>query len=228
MASSQSKFYGALAVIALAGVALIGYVALRERPQDSTLAATEAAFQTLNEGELVSEDVGVALGRADAPVLVEEYADYQCPYCGMVATLTVPQIIANYVEPGKARFVFYDFPLHPGASQLGAEAARCAQDQGAFWPLQKVLFERMREWGAKRDPRSKFREYADALGIDGKALVECVDAQKYREVVLRSQLRARQLGIDATPTFLVNGRRVAGAMGYDQLAELIEAELAKQ
>ncbi len=227
MASSQSKFYGVLAVIALVGVGLIAYVTLREKP---TSAATfdESALANINEGELVSADVGVSRGSPDAPVLIEEYADYQCPYCGMVATLTIPQIMENYVDTGKVRFVFYDFPLHPGASQSGAEAARCAGDQGAFWAMKTVLFSRMREWGAERDPKGRFRQYADALGIDGKALVDCVDAQTHREVVLRSQLRARQLGIDSTPTFLINGRRVAGAIGYDQMAELIERELATQ
>ncbi len=165
-------------------------------------------------------------GSLDAPVLIEEYADYQCPACGMVATLTIPQILENYVDTGKARFIFYDFPLNPGASQLGAEAARCAGDQGAYWAMHKVLFGRMREWGAERDPKGRFRQYADALGIDSKALTECVEAQKYRDVVMRSQLRARQLGIDSTPTFLINGRRVVGALGYDQMAELIERELA--
>lgn len=214
-------------MIALVGLGLIGYVALREEPS-SAATFSDTVLPDINAAELVSEEVGVSRGSPDAPVLIEEYADYQCPYCGMVATLTIPQIMENYVDTGKVRFVFYDFPLHPGASQLGAEAARCAGDQDAFWAMQKVLFARMREWGAERDMKGKVREYADALGIDGKALVDCVDAQKYREVVMRSQLRARQLGIDSTPTFLINGRRVAGAMGYDQMAELIEQELAAQ
>jgi protein-disulfide isomerase len=160
--------------------------------------------------------------------VIEEYADYQCPYCGMVATLTVPQIIETYVETGKARFVFFDFPLNPGASQLGAEAARCAGDQGAFWAMHKVLMGRMREWGSRRNPRSAFREYAEALGIDGKALVECVDTRKHREVVLAGQTRGRQLGLTGTPTFIINGRRVGSTMGFDQMAALIEEELAKQ
>ncbi len=227
MASSQSTFYGILAVIAVAGLGLIGYVTLREKPS-SAASFGDTAISDINETELVSEEVGVSRGSPDAPVLIEEYADYQCPYCGMVATLTIPQIMENYVDTGKARFVFYDFPLNPGASQLGAEAARCAGEQDAFWAMQKVLFTRMREWGEDRDMKGKFRQYADGLGIDGKALLDCVDAQQYREVVLRSQLRARQLGIGSTPTFIINGRRVAGAMGYDQMAEMIDQELAAQ
>ncbi len=226
MASSQSRFYGALAAIVVLGAALIGYVMVKDRQQTSYTGAE--ALTTDIEGELVSEEVGIHFGSPDAPVLIEEYADYQCPYCGMVAGLTVPQILEEYVETGKARFIFYDFPLHPGNSWVGAEAARCAGDQDAFWPMHKVLMGRMSEWGQKRDPRDLIRQYADGLGLDGKAIIECVNEGRHREVVTRSQTRARQLGLSGTPTFIINGRRVGSAMGYDQMAALIEEELAKQ
>ena len=226
MASSQSKFYGALAVIVVLGVGLIGYVVVKDRQQTPYEAAD--SFMADLEGELMSEDVGLSFGSPDAPVVIEEYADYLCPYCGMVAGLTVPQILEEYVETGKARFIFFDFPLHPGNSWVGAEAARCAGGQDAFWPMHKVLMGRMSEWGQKRDPRGLIRQYADGLGLDGKAVVECVDAGTYREIVTRSQTRARQLGLSGTPTFIINGRRVGSAMGYDQMSALIEEELAKQ
>ena len=227
MASSQAKFYGALALIVIVGAALIGYVVVNDRQQTSD---PEYGTEPLApEGELVSADVGVSIGAEDAPVVIEEYADYLCPYCGMVAQLTVPQIMERYVETGKARFVFFDFPVHPGGkSILAAEAARCAGDQGAFWQMNKQLMMGMREWGEERDPRDTFRRYAQALGLDGKALSECIDSGKYRQVVMTSQLRARQLGLGGTPTFIINGRRVGEAMGFDQMAAIIEEELAKQ
>ena len=226
MASSQSKFYGVLALILIVGAALIGYVAVSSRNQ--TAFDTEA-WTAVSEGPLVSEDVGVSVGSADAPVVIEEYADYLCPYCGMVATLTVPQIIEEYVETGKARFIFFEFPVSQAENaMLGAEAARCAGEQAAFWPLNRVLMGRMSEWGGRRDPRGLFRQYADGLGLDGGAVVDCVDSQKYRETVMSNQMRARQLGLTGTPTFIINGRRVGSAMGFDQMAALIEEELAKQ
>jgi protein-disulfide isomerase len=228
MANSQSKFYVALVAIVVLGVALIGYVVVKDRQQTVYQTQVSEAVATDLEGELVSADVGLAFGSPDAPVVIEEYADYQCPYCGMVASLTVPQILEEYVETGKARFIFYDFPLHQGNSWVGAQAARCAADQDAFWPLHKVLMGRMSEWGQKRDPRSLIRQYADGLGLDGDAIVECIDAGNHRDVVTRSQLRARQLGLTGTPTFIINGRRVSSAMGFDQMSALIEQELAKQ
>lgn len=227
MASSQAKFYGALVLIVIVGAALIGYVMVNDRQQ--TRDPDVGTVPLVPEGEFVSADVGVSIGAEDAPVVIEEYADYLCPYCGMVAKLTVPQVMERYVETGKARYIFFDFPVHPGdKSILGAEAARCAGDQGAFWPMHRWLMDRMREWGDQRDPRRLFRDYAEALALDGKALSECVNSGKYRQVVMTSQLRARQLGLSGTPTFIINGRRVGEAMGFDQMAAIIEEELAKQ
>jgi protein-disulfide isomerase len=227
MANSQSKFYGALVLVVVAGAALIGYVVINDRSA-SPVETVDTTLPGYAEGELVTEEVGVALGSADAPVVIEEYADFQCPYCGMVARLTVPQIVEEYVETGKARFIFFDYPLHPGKSELGAEAARCGGDQGAYWPMQEVLFGRMAEWGQKRNPSGQFRQYAEALGLDGGAFAECMESHRYRDVVMASQRRARQLGLNSTPTFIINGRRVTGAMGYDQMAAMIEEELARQ
>ncbi len=228
MASSQTRFYGALAAIFVAGAAIIGYVVVKN--QSASVEIEPVAAPATLPGELVSEEVGVSRGSAEAAVTIEEYADYQCPSCGMAATLTVPQILENYVDTGKARFIFYDFPIpvRPGISEQGAEAARCAGDQGAFWAMHKVLMGRMREWGSKRDPGGMFREYGDALGLDGKAVEDCVDSGKYRQVVLASQQRARQLGIGQTPTFIVNGRPIAGLLGYDQMAAIIDEALAAQ
>ena len=167
MASSQSKFYGMLGAILIAGAGLIAFVAINNRSQDAT-ATTEYSSLTTSSSEMVSGEVGVARGLEEAPVLIEEYADYQCGYCGMVATLTIPQILENYVDAGVARFVFYDYPLNPGSpAELGAQAARCAGDQNAFWAMHKVLMGRQREWGMARNVPRMFREYADALGLDG-------------------------------------------------------------
>lgn len=225
MASSQKGFYGLLAVIVVAGVAVIGYVAVRE-DQAAVPDAGSMALPDMSNGELIGEEVGVARGAEDAPVVIEEYADYLCGYCQMVATLTLPQVMERYVDTGKVRFVFYDFPLHP-ESMPAAEAARCAGDQGAFWEMSKLLFTRVREWRTESNPVNEFGDFAKQLGLDGKRLEDCVESGQHRETVLKSQLRARQLGLSGTPTFIINGRR-AGTMGFDQMAQIIEAELAKQ
>ncbi len=83
MAGSQTKFYGVLALILILGAALIGYVVVNDRQQTLD---PDVGTVPVPDGELVSADVGVSIGAADAPVVIEEYADYLCPYCGMVAS----------------------------------------------------------------------------------------------------------------------------------------------
>ena len=174
MANSQFKFYGFLALILVAGAALIGYVVVSNRPATTTGEVDAVALQNLLNSE-GSEQLAVVRGNADAPVTIEEFADYQCGYCGMVATLSVPQVFENYVDTGKARFVFYDYVLNPGShAETAAQAARCAGDQDAFWAMHKVLMGRQSEWGRARSPIGTIRRYADALGLDGAALDECV------------------------------------------------------
>jgi protein-disulfide isomerase len=174
--------------------------------------------------EPVGRDVGIARGSEDAPVRVEEYMDYQCPYCAMVARLTVPGIIERYVETGQVRYILYDFPVHPGEnSYLAAEAARCAGDQGAYWRMHDVLLGRLSEWSQEGNPTGRFREYAEQLGLDMDAYRTCMSERRHRDVVLASRRRGEQQGINSTPTFVINGeQRISGAIGFDRLAALIE------
>jgi protein-disulfide isomerase len=214
MAKSQSKFYGFLALILVVGAALIGYVVVSNRGEANTGEVDAVALQNLiSSGS--GEQLAVVRGSDDAPVTVEEFADYQCGFCGMVATLSVPQVLENYVDTGKARFVFYDFVLNPGSP---AETAAQAH---------KVLMGRQREWGTSRNPIRMIREYADGLGLDGGALEACVENGTYRGVVMASTQHAQQRGLSSTPWFFINGRPFEGAMGYDQIARIIEEELVR-
>jgi protein-disulfide isomerase len=227
MANSQSKFYGFLALVIVAGAALIGYVVISNRGGASAGEVDAVALQNLlNSGSV--EQLAVVRGADDAPVTIEEFADYQCGYCGMVATLSVPQVLENYVDTGKARFVFYDFVLYPGSpAETAAQAARCAGDQNAFWAMHKVLMSRQNEWGRSRNPTRMMRQYGDGLGLDGAAIEECVENGTYRDVVMASTQHAQQRGLNSTPVFFFNGRPITGAMGYDQIARIIEEELVR-
>ncbi|MGD2218365.1 MAG: thioredoxin domain-containing protein [Gemmatimonadales bacterium] len=225
MANSQSKFYGFLALIVVAGAALIGYVVVSNRGEANSGEVDAVALQNLlNSGSV--EQLAVVRGADDAPVTIEEFADYLCGYCGMVATLSVPQVLENYVDTGKARFVFYDYVINPPA-KIAAQAARCAGDQNAFWPLHKVLMSRQREWSTARNPLGTIREYADGLGLDGAVIEACVENGTHLDVVMASTQHAQQRGLNSTPVFFINDRPFAGAMGYDRIAGIIEEELAR-
>lgn len=228
MAASQKKFYMTLAVITVIGLGLIGYVVSRDAPQSE---ATPSEVQPVADpNALVGREVGVARGSPDAPVVLEEYVDYQCPYCAMVARLTIPDVIERYVETGKVRYVLFDFPVHPGEkSYLAAEAARCAGDQGGFWRMHDMLFARMSQWSAERNPVDEFVDYAEALGLDAASFERCMDERKYRDLILANRRRAEQMGLNSTPSFVVDDeRRVTGAIGFDRLAALIEERLPQE
>lgn len=226
MANSQSKFYGFLALIVVAGAAVIGYAVINSRGGASAGEVDPVVVQNLLDSGSV-EQLAVISGADDAPVTVEEFADYLCGYCGMVATLSVPQVLENYVDTGKVRFVFYDYVLNPAShAKTAAQAARCAGDQGAFWAMHKVLMGRQREWGTSRNPVRMIRQYADGLGLDGAAVEACVEDGTYLDEVMASTQHAQQRGLNSTPVFFFNGQPVARAMGYDEMARIIEQELA--
>ncbi len=213
-------FITALVVTAVAGTVLIGYEVLRGRTDGMPHVAEVSPGDAL-----VPRHVGVAVGHEDAPLVLEHYTDYLCPYCAVVERLTMPQIVDRYVNTGQVLLILFDFPIHGEAAQLGAEAARCARDQDRYWGMRRILFDRMREWGAKQDPRSLFHRYAESLELDGRTFRDCIDRRRHEEIVRANRKRGLQLGVDGTPTFLINERRISGAIGFDRLASLIEREM---
>jgi len=227
MATSQSRFYGFLALILVGGLALIGFVVVSNRSGTNAGETDALAIQNLIDSGPV-EQLGVVRGADDALVTIEEFADYLCGYCSMVATLTMPQILENYVDAGKARIVFYDYVLYPGSpAETAAQAARCAGEQNAFWAMHKVLMSRQHEWSSSRSPITVIRQYADGLGLDGESIEACVEDGTYRDVVMASSQYAQQRGLNSTPVFFFSGRRIDGAIGYDRMAQVIEEELAR-
>lgn len=225
MDASQHRFFAALTLILAAGAALIGYRIL-QWPTPIAVDATAISVACPDGDSLMGEEVGIVRGAPEAPVVIRVYTDYLCPYCGMVARLTIPQIVTGYVETGKVRLILYDFPVHGESSRFGAEAARCAGDQGAYWAMHDILFRRVGEWSGTGDPRDLFRRYGRSLGLEHGAFGECLESREYRCAVVASQNRGRRLGVSGAPTFIVNGHRLAGAVGFDRLAAMIEDQLA--
>jgi protein-disulfide isomerase len=178
--------------------------------------------------ELVALAQGISRGDPNAPVTVVEFGDYQCPGCGQFAQFVEPLMVDEYVETGKARFVFYDFPLvgiHPNAF-LAARAARCAGDQDRYWEYHDLLFVNQPIWSAAPNPISLFSTYADQAGLDGGGFEGCLKSDDHAETVTLNMRLGEELGVASTPTVMVNGgsgvaRRVNGG-SYEALAQVIE------
>ncbi len=161
-----------------------------------------------------------AVGPADAPVLLVEYADYQCPYCQR-AEENVQELLRRY--PGKLRLVHRDYPLdsHPQARHAAA-AAHCAGEQGRFFEYRRSL---MLEPGDMQP--ADLRRRAEALRMDLPAFGTCLSTGRHDGVVQASLKEGQELGISSTPTFFVNGRMLLGARPLEDFVEVIEDELKR-
>jgi protein-disulfide isomerase len=147
----------------------------------------------------------VTKGDENAAVTIIEFGDYQCPGCGMFAAQVKPQVELLLVEAGKAKFVFYDFPLtsiHPNAF-LAARAARCADDQGRFWEYHDNLFRNQARWSALANAAGLFEEYSRTLDMDDGAFAACLNSDRHAEVVTANMMLGEVLGVPSTPTILI-------------------------
>ena len=156
-------------------------------------------------------------GNPNAPVVLLEYADYECPYCQQIQPMLV-KLEADF--KGKIAFAFKDAPLPMHANaQKAAESSHCAGEQGRYWEYHDLLF-------AKNDFQlPKLKEYAEFLKLDGVAFSKCLDSGARGELVKSQLAEAQALGIPGTPAFFVNNRFITGAVSYDSLRQVIEEEL---
>jgi protein-disulfide isomerase len=170
----------------------------------------------------VSSDSDPSIGPADAPVTIIEFSDYQCPYCKLWYDQVFTQVMANY--PSQVRFVYRDLPItgHPEALPA-AEAADCAGEQNAYWNYHNALFDAKYGLG-----RAAYEQYASDLGLNMASFTACLDDHRYQQEVNADGNDAIRLGLGSTPTFVINGRVLVGALPYANFKAVIDEELAAQ
>lgn len=225
--SGTQPFYYVLGGLAAIGVLAIAFTVIRSRGGGAAL--EPVPVEGLNNQQLVEKAQGIKLGPDNAPVKMLVFSDFMCPYCGTFAAQIEPQLKTEFITPGKLQLVFYDFPL--GGSHvhsfLAARAARCAGDQNKFWEYHDMLFGRLQDWGMQQAPPvGDLVEYSETLGLDRGQFEDCVKSDKYQDVVSASRQLGDALGVNSTPTLIVNGKRVRGEIGLDMpaLRELLNAE----
>jgi len=164
------------------------------------------------------------VGPADAAVVVHIYGDFQCPAC-KAAEGGVRAAMQQFQD--RVKFVWKDFPLltiHRNA-RAGANAARCAQDQGKFWPMHDLLYAQQESWAEQSDPSSSFSAYANQIGLDVNAFNSCYSSNKFDNLVMADEAEGTSNGVNATPTFYVNKTQYVG-MAPDQWTNVLNAALA--
>lgn len=156
-------------------------------------------------------------GNANAPVTLVEFSDFQCPFCERFFSSTLPQIEQEYVDTGKVKLVYKQFPLdslHPNA-KVSALASECANEQGKFWPYHNTLFGNQTQW-AEQSPTqviSTFKKYATDLGMNVASFNTCMDSKKYSSIIDKELEEGSTYGVSGTPTFYVGNEK----SGYTQL-----------
>lgn len=169
--------------------------------------------------------VGIKMGPDGAPVTLIEFADFQCPACANFSTFVHPLIKERLIDQNIVQLVRYDFPIvsgHPHAF-LAARASRCANDQGKFWEYHDVVYADQRTWSVGREPSSLFVDYAGRVGIDEAQFEQCLNSDMHAEEVTRNLRLGESLGVNGTPTMMLNGERLNPA-DYNELeARVMEA-----
>ena len=158
------------------------------------------------------------LGNPDAPITILEWGDYQCTFCYKFHQETLQIINEDFIKTGKVKVVFKDFPLNGPDSKLAAEASYCAQDQEKYWQYHDEVY---RNWGGERTgwiTREALTEFAVTVDLDTEKFNKCLDDNKYESKVNSLYEFGNQIGIDATPSFLVfNDQKIIKIRGNQPL-----------
>lgn len=185
--------------------------------QAGAVPAHAAGVPTLQPGDHI-------LGNKNAPITIFEYASLTCPHCAAFATKTLPKLQKDWIDTGKAKLVYRDFPLDQPAV-LAATVARCFPDD-RYFPFIETLFQNQDEWADRDETATKaaLARIARLGGMSQDQFNACVANQKISDAVLNSRLvAAKQYGIDSTPTFFVNGTKVVGDLPYSEFVKYLEA-----
>lgn len=217
----MKRFYLVLAGAAVLGLGVLVYLMLKPTsaniPADVTVApADTAGFH------------GYLLGSASAPVEVTEYGDYQCPACAQFEVVQFPDVRQRLIETGRVRWRYRDFPLQQHQhARVAAHAAACADEQGKYWDMHRLLYEGQGEWAEKGDAAAIFRSYARSAGLDVEKYDACMKSAKYAGRIQASLQEGIKAGVNSTPTIVVAGKRYPGIVPYDVLRKVVDSLAAR-
>jgi protein-disulfide isomerase len=163
----------------------------------------------------------LALGAADAPVTMIEFSSLTCPHCAAFHNDSLPAIKANYIDTGKVKLVYRDFPLNK-AALLGSALAHCAGPD-RFFGFIDVLFKSQASWARSDDPVPALTQIGRLGGLKAADIEVCLNDKELFDRILSSRVEgAKEFNITSTPTFIINGEKHAGALPYEQFAAVFE------
>ena len=204
-------------------------------PQQVVAPADDATQQPQAEAAanpsivLPTVDDDAVLGSADAPVTLIEFSDFQCPFCRSFANTALKEIKKNYVETGKVKIVYRDYPLpfHPAAIPA-ARAAECAHEQDKFWEMHDQIYLEQDKQGSNTIEfgAEDLKSWAkNVTGLNHQKWETCFSSDKYTDEINKDLADGMAAGINGTPAVFINGKEVVGAQPYPVFQQAIEAAL---
>ena len=206
------------------------------RAAESTSAANNAATATppktdttkSKDPDVVHADLARIAGSPSAKLWVVVISDFQCPYCKQWHDEAYEAFRRDYVETGKVRFAYINYPLNSHQNAWpAAQTAMCAAAQDKFWPMHEALFSTQQQWEVLTPPTPFLDSIARSLKLDMKRFTECVSSGKMRGLIQADHDRALAAGATSTPTFLVGSEMLVGAIPLAEMRQAVDSALAK-
>lgn len=182
----------------------------------------------------ISADDDPIIGNPDAPITIIEFSDFQCPFCARFHVQTLPLLLDEYIEQGKVKLVFRDFPIqsiHPNALPASV-AAECANEQGQFKAMHDMLFDNQGQWSNKEtvDALAMFSQYATQIELDQETFDACLTSGKYIEEIRNDLNDGRSYDVTGTPGFFVGNDEIGyvelkGAQPFESFKKIIDSQL---
>lgn len=170
--------------------------------------------------------VETALGDPKAPVTIIEYSSLTCPHCATFHRDTLPKLKESYIDTGKVRFIYRDFPL--GRLALAAAVIGRCVDPSRHFAFIDMLYRDQDAWSQSRDPLAELKVRAQLAGLSDSQFEACLDNKPLIQAVQqRAQEGQQQYGIDSTPSFIVNGKKITGEQSFDAFSKAIDAALSE-
>jgi protein-disulfide isomerase len=182
----------------------------------------------------VSMDDDPIRGDQNAPITIVEFSDFQCPFCARFQIQTLPLILEQYVDTGKVKFVYRDFPIqnsHPNAMPA-AVASECAHEQDKYWQYHDALFENQGVWNKVENTSAItiFKEFATKLDLNQDQFDSCLDSGKYIEEISNDLKDGKSYGVTGTPGFFIGNEEIGfvkinGAQPFEAFKSIIDSQL---
>jgi protein-disulfide isomerase len=234
LSPTRRKLFMAGGVVVLAAAGVSGLV-LRRVPAsaqpDATVQPVAPGKPDPSAADFSAElakpapDGDIALGSSKAPVTIIEYASMTCPHCAHFSETTFPELKKRYIDTGKVRYIFREFPFDKLAA-AGFMLARCASKDGGsekYMAVVETLFAKQTEWVVPDNPVTPLQNIAKQLGFTDESFKACLTNQKVLDGIEAVRNHAvEKLGVNSTPTFFINGKKVAGDVPIETLAKEID------